>query len=249
MTDRRIPMPYGPSPMQPLGGDIWLVEGPTVSFLGLPYPTRMVVVRFRNGDLWIWSPIALTPELERSVNQYGLVRYIVSPNKLHHLYLGDWKNAWPRAKLYASPGLARRRRDLHFDAELSDIPDPAWADEIDQVIFRGSFAMDEVVFFHRASSTVIFTDLIQKLDTDRLSGWRMLLMRLDNVVGADGSTPREWRLSFWNRRAARRALAAVLAWEPRQLVFAHGCCVLEGGTEAVRRSLRWLGGPPPRNGA
>jgi hypothetical protein len=204
----------------------------------------MAVVRLANGDLWIWSPIALTPELERAVNQYGLVRYIVSPNKLHHLYLGDWKRTWPRARLYASPGLAKRRRDLHFDAELTDRAEAEWADEIDQVIFRGSFAMDEIVFHHRASSTVIFTDLIQKFDADTLSGWRLFLMTLDSMVGVDGSTPREWRLSFWNRRAARQALATVLAWQPRQLVFAHGRCVFEGGTEAVRRSLRWLGKLP-----
>jgi hypothetical protein len=230
-----------PSPLQALGDDIWLVEGPTVRFLGFPYPTRMAVIRLPNGDLWIWSPIALTPELERAVNQYGLVRYLVAPNKLHHLYLGDWKRTWPRAKLYAPPGLAKRRRDLDFDHQLMDTANPEWGDEIDQVIFRGSFAMDEVVFFHRASSTVIFTDLIQKFDPATLSGWRRVLMTLDGMVGPEGSTPREWRLSFWNRRAARRAAATVMAWEPRRLVFAHGRCVLEGGTEAVRVSLRWLG--------
>lgn len=36
-------------------------------------------------------------------------------------------------------------------------------DDIDQAVFRGSIAMDEVVFFHRASRTAIFGDLIQEI--------------------------------------------------------------------------------------
>ena len=43
--------------------DLWLVDGPIVrmAFLGgtLPFPTRMVVVRLANGDLFLWSPTEL----------------------------------------------------------------------------------------------------------------------------------------------------------------------------------------------
>jgi len=45
------------------------------------------------------------------------------------------------------PGLRSKRRDLAFDAELGDQPDPGWADDIAQVPVAGSFAMTEVVFF------------------------------------------------------------------------------------------------------
>lgn len=38
-------------------------------------------------------------------------------------------------------------------AELGDIPDPTKASEIDPVVFRESFAMEEVIFFHRPSQT------------------------------------------------------------------------------------------------
>lgn len=55
--------------------------------------------------------------------------------------------------MYAPPGLARRKPELIFDMQLSDEPDAAWANEIDQVIFHGSFAMKEVVFFHQSFAT------------------------------------------------------------------------------------------------
>ena len=221
--------------------DLWIADGPSVPFLGVPYPTRMTVVRLADGGLWVWSPIRLDDGLKAAVEACGPVRYLVSPNKLHHLFLGEWAQAWPAAKVYASPGLAKRRRDLSFDAELGDHPDPAWAADIDQVIFHGSFAMEEVVFFHRASRTAIVTDLVQRFDPATLHGWRRVVMTLDGMVGPQGSTPREWRLSFWNRAAARRAKRTLLGWNPQRVIIAHGEWIRDNAREVLERSLAWMG--------
>jgi hypothetical protein len=221
--------------------DIWIADGPTVLFFGFPYPTRMTVVRLADGGLWVCSPIALSAALAEAVNALGPVRHLVSPNKIHHLSLAEWARTWPGAKLYASPGLARRRRHLTFAEELGDAPDPAWATDIDQVIFHGSCVMEEVVFFHRASRSLIVTDLVQKFDSTTLHGWRGVVMRLDGIVGPDGGTPFEYRLSFWNRRAARAALDKALAWNPQRMIIAHGEWVRDNGRAALARSLRWIG--------
>jgi hypothetical protein len=223
-----------------VASDLWIAEGPTVSFLGFPYPTRMALVRLTGGDLWVWSPIHLRDELKREVDALGPVRHVVSPNKLHHLYMDEWARAWPDAKLHASPGLERKRPDLHFDSQLADEPNPAWSRDIDQVIFH-NLAMDEVVFFHRPSRTALITDLVQKFDPTTLHGWRGWFMRFDALVGPDGSTPREWRLAFWNRKSARGALQKALAWNPERLIIAHGVWVPENGREVLQRSLAWLG--------
>jgi hypothetical protein len=220
--------------------DIWIAEGPSVPFLGVPYPTRMTLVRLSDGGLWLCSPIELNATLADAVQALGPVQHLVSPNKIHHLFLGQWAQAWPDAKLWASPGLAQRRRDLSFHGELGNAAEPAWEDDIDQLIFRGSFFMEEVVFFHRASRSAIITDLVQKFDPATLRGWRSLLMRLDGLVGPEGSTPREWRLTFWNRRAAREALRKMLGWNPQRLIIAHGQWVRENGREALARSLSWI---------
>ncbi len=233
--------------LQEVDRDIWIAEGPAVPFFGFPYPTRMTVVRLTGGDLWVCSPIRRTAALDAAVASLGPVTALVSPNKIHHLFLGEWAQAWPEARLYASPGLARRRPDLSFTGELGDQPEPAWAGQIDQVVFHGSFAMEEVVFFHRASRTAIFTDLIQRFDPATMRGWRGAVMRLDGLVGPQGSTPREWRLSFWNRRSARAALRQVLAWDPLRVIIAHGEWIRVNGREEIARSLRWIGLPGRRD--
>ncbi len=100
--------------------------------------------------------------------------------------------------MYAPPGLAQRKPDLRFDAELSDDPDPAWAADIDQVIFRGSLAMEEVVFFHRESRTAIVCDLIQRHPEATMTGWKGMLMRAgwqtwQYAAGVAGQFPSTWQ--------------------------------------------------------
>ena len=226
--------------LQEFGQSLYIADGPTVSFYGFPYPTRMAVARLSDGSVWIWSPVALSPEIESAVDALGPVRHIVSPNKIHHLFLSAWAERWPDARVYASPGLAARKAEVHFDAELGDEAEPAWSEEIDQVIFRGSFAMEEVVFFHRPSRTAILCDLIQRHDPEKMRGWKGMAMRIDGLVGDRGSTPREWRASFLKRGPARAARERVLAWEPERLLIAHGVCVQGDAKAIIADALAWI---------
>ena len=222
------------------GPRLYVADGPTVSFFGFPYPTRMAVAKLADDSAWVWSPVALSPELARAVDAIGPVRHIVSPNKIHHLFLREWAERWPEARLYAPPGLARKRPDLHFYAELADEPDPAWAADIDQAIFSGSFAMDEVAFFHRPSRTAIIGDLVQRFPEAEMTGWKGLVMRLDGLVGEHGSAPREWRASFLRRGPARRARDKVLAWKAERLLIAHGDCARSDASAILADALSWI---------
>ena len=226
--------------LEEIGPSLYVADGPVVSFYGFPYPTRMAVVRLSDGSAWVWSPVALSDDLFNSVDAIGPVRHIVSPNKIHHLFLAEWGERWPEARVYAPPGLAQKRPDLRFDAELGDDPDPAWKADIDQVIFRGSLAMEEVAFFHHASRTAIICDLIQRHPEAAMTGWKGMLMRLDGLVGEHGSTPREWRASFLRRGKARAAREKVLGWKPEQLLIAHGECAQTGATSIIDKALGWM---------
>jgi hypothetical protein len=226
--------------LEEFGPSLYVANGPTVPFLGFPYPTRMAVVELGDGSAWIWSPIPLSHELAAAVEAIGPVRHIVSPNKIHHLFMQPWAERWPEARLHAPPGLAARKPELHFDAQLTDAADPAWSDDLDQVVFRGSFALEEVVFFHRTSRTAIVGDLVQRHDPSGMEGLKGLVMRLDGLVGEHGSTPREWRASFLRRRPAREARARLLSWHPERLVIAHGACASADASAILARALAWI---------
>jgi hypothetical protein len=223
---------------------LWVVEGECVCFMRFPYPTRSIIVRLENGDLWVWSPVRLTSELHEHVDRLGPVRHLVSPNKLHHLFLREWNAAFPEAKLWGPESTIRKRKDLHFQEPLRDTPPVEWAGEVDQAWFRGSFAMDELEFFHRPSNTAIIADLIQTFSDSFLEkhwGRWGFLARLDGITERQAGAPRDWRSSFIDRRPARRARDKVLSWDCQRVVLAHGELPRSNGRDFLKRSLSWIG--------
>ena len=230
----------------PVANDIWLAEGPMVSFYGFPYPTRAVLVRLGSGGLWVWSPVRLDEGLQQAVDGLGPVEHLVSPNKLHHLYLAEWQEAYPQARLWAPRSTIRKRGDLRFEAPLEDRPPVAWQPDIDQAWFRGSPFLDEIVFCHLPSRTAIVGDLIEAFSDAFLerhwSWWQRPLARLDGITIHRPRAPLELRLSFRDKAPARAALQKVLSWEPERVVMAHGEWARAHGRDFLVRSFDWLGG-------
>jgi Domain of unknown function (DUF4336) len=221
------------------GPGLWLADGPTVTAAaGFHFPTRMAVIRLASGGLLLWAPVAPTDALRAEVERLGPVRHIVAPNKLHNLFLAPWKAACPDAMLHAAPGLRDRRPDLTFDADLSGSPHPDWAGEVDQIVLRNRIA-DEVVFFHRESGTVLFTDLLQGLPQGWFSGWRALVARLDAMTGDEPAVPRKFRLAVSDRSALRKGLHVILGWPARQVVMAHGTPVTTEAPAFLARAFAW----------
>ncbi|MGV7214565.1 DUF4336 domain-containing protein [Bradyrhizobium sp. UFLA05-112] len=226
--------------LQEFGRDIWIADGPNVAVAGFHYPTRMAVIRLPDGSLFVWSPTKITEALREAVDTVGEVRHIVAPNSLHHLFLPEWKRAYPGAKLHAPPGLRKKRIDISFDADVEDTPAPDWAEVIDQVAVRGNLITTEVVFFHASSRTVLFTDLLQQIPSHLLSGWRATVAKLDRMVGPEPSVPHKFRIAFANRRVAREALTRVLAWPAEKVLMAHGTPVETDASAFLRRAFAWL---------
>jgi hypothetical protein len=232
----------GPIMLTKFGDEIWIADGPQVSIAGFHYPTRMAVMRLKERDLFIWSPIQLTQALKTEVEALGSIRYLVEPNSLHHLFLPDWKQAFPQAKLFAPPGLREKRKDIAFDSDLADAANPEWAGEIDQVIVRGNLITKETVFFHVKSRTVLFTDLIQQIPETLLSGLWAVCAKLDLMMEREPSVPRKFRYTFFDRRAARGSLARILAWPAEKALMAHGTPIEKDARAFLGRAFQWLPG-------
>ena len=236
--------------LKPVDEDLWMVDGPVVrmSYPGgsFPFPTRMVVVRLEGGGLFLWSPILLTDGLRAQIDALGQVRHLVSPNKLHYAHVPAWKAAYPAATAWASPGARERAAsqgiEVSFDADLGEGPAPAWRGDLDQIVFCGSRVLEEVVFFHRKTRTVILADLIENFEPDKLGGVYGWLVRLAGAADPDGKAPLDLRTTFWGRkREARVCLARMLAWGPEKVIMAHGRPYEQEGDKELRRAFRWLG--------
>ena len=235
--------------LKPLAHGIWIADGPLVHMaaLGLraPFPTRMTVVQLADGGLWCHSPIAPDQALFAAIDALGPVRHLVSPNLLHYAHIAAWKRRYPQAIAWASPGVRERAAsqhiEVHFDADLDDAPPADWADTIDQLRFRGSRVLQEIVFLHRASATLIVADLIENFEAAKLPTTMRWIARLGGVIDPDGKAPLDMRLTYLGRKAeARACLARMLAWQPRRVILAHGRCYLDNAAAELARAFRWL---------
>ncbi|MGD8709783.1 MAG: DUF4336 domain-containing protein [Ectothiorhodospiraceae bacterium] len=233
---------------KPVAENLWVVDGGIIrmSWLGVkvPFPTRMTIIRLGNGDLWLHSPVEARPELVQAVSELGRVRYLVSPNPIHYWWLGDWRAPFPEARALGLSGAekAAERRGFRFDAYLdSEGPSP-WGPEIEQVLAPGGY-MNEMVFFHAASRTLILTDLIENFEPSRLRSrfWRFM-MRITGAADPDGKAPIDLRLTFLpRRRQLRQAVERMLAWHPERVILAHGRWYESDGESELRRGMRWTG--------
>ena len=224
--------------MRQLAEDLWVVERP-LRFVGVALGARMTVVRLRDGGLFLHSPVALDDDLRLALLALGPPRHAVAPTRFHHRFIGEYQRAFPEVRLYAAPGLAEKRPDLCFDAELSDAaPETAWAGQIDQALFAGLPAVNEVVFCHRASRSLLTCDLAFNLGPEAPLATRLAL-RLVGGHGRFGPTLVE-RWLVRDRAAARSSLAQILAWDFDRVVVSHGAVLESGGQTALRDSYRWL---------
>jgi hypothetical protein len=227
--------------LEKFGPKIWISDGPTVTAAaGFHYPTRMAIIALQNKELLIWSPIMLTPELRAAIDALGSVRYLIPPNSLHDSFLSAWQDAYPKAAVFAPPGLRENRPDIAFSFDISDIPALSWADEIDIVIVPGNKITTEAVLFHRNSKTAIFADLLQQFPSGWFKGWRALIARLDLMVTDKPTVPRKFRLAFTNRRVAQTAVQQILAWPTEKVLIAHGAPVTQNGQVFLKQAFRWL---------
>jgi hypothetical protein len=223
--------------MQQLHSDLWITDSP-LRFLGLEVGARMTVLRLPGPKLLLHSPIAAAAELVREVETLGPVAYLVAPNRFHHLFVGEWQQAYPEASVYVAPGLNTKRPDLEIEGVLTDDPEPGWADTVDQVLMGGFPLANEVVFFHRPSATLIATGLAFNVGSNSPPLTR-LAFRLGGIYGSLSPTLLE-RLFIRDRSAFCRSLERVLEWPFDRVVVAHGEVLEKGGREELARGYRWV---------
>jgi len=240
---------HGYPPLEPLkriAEDVWLVDGPVIRFgpplMKMPFPTRMTLIRLAGRDLLVHSPTRLTPDLAGQIGAIGRPRWIVGPNRLHYWWIPDWRAAYPDAAVYLAPRIREQAGDrIDFAACMLDRDRGwPWDDAIATLPVAGGY-MTEIALFHRASRTLVLTDLIENFEPYRLGVIMRWLTRLAGAQDPDGGMPRDMRATFArHRRELRAAVATMIAWDPQRVILAHGRWYERDGAQELRRAFRWV---------
>ena len=180
---------------------------------------RMTVLRLPSGGLLLYSPIRIDEDLARELAELGPVEHIVAPSCLHDLHSGAAKRRYPDAKLWGAPGLAARRPDLAFDAVLGEAP-AEWSNSIECLLLQGIPRINEVVFYHTSSRTLVCADFLFNIQ-DEASTLTRLFWRMFGVWRRL-TLSRVFKWMIKDRGAFSRCVARILAWDVQRISMGHG---------------------------
>lgn len=220
-----------------LDTDLWTAAAP-FRVAGLHIGTRTSVARLPDGGLWVHSPLRWEPAWRDALEPLGPVRFLVAPNLVHHLFLREWSEAFPEARLFGAVGLPDKRRDLRFHGVLADHPDPAWQEVLDQALLYGVPRTNEVAFLHRPSGTLILTDLAFHI-VGPVPWSTRLYLRIGRCHGRLACTA-IMRAAIRDRNALRASLERVLAWDFDRISVCHGEVVERDAKRALSDAFAWL---------
>ena len=220
--------------LQPIAPNLWHLQH-GFSALGIGVTARMTVVRFDDGRLWLHSPVPLSVPVREQLAGLGEVAFIVAPNKVHHMFAGDAAKAFPKAVLYGAPGLAQKRPGLRNMQTLTPTVPQEWAADLDQVFAEGFPFANETVFYHKASRTVIMTDLCQWWTGD-LNLPAKLYAGVTGVRARLG-VPRTIRAGVRDPVAFAASARRILAWPFDRAIVAHDAVIDTGAHAQVERAF------------
>lgn len=219
-----------------LGRDLWVATRPFRLLGCVEFGVRMTVIDVGDGRLLLYSPVALDDATHRALDEIGRVELVLAPSPFHHLWIGEYARAYPRAELFAAPGVAEKHRDVRFAAEIGETAPDSWPSVLQYVLFRPVF--NEVVVFHPPSRSLLVCDLAFNLPACGSLASR--LFHRANGVGGRFAASRLTRMLMREPDAARNALERILGWDFERVIVAHGSVLESGGRDALRNAYAWL---------
>src|ERR1022692_3583171 len=197
-------------PFQQLDDNLWLFEK-SIRFGPVPLPHTMTVVRLPNSGLFVHSPTRLDPTTMAEFASLGPVDSIVWPSWWHDMYLRDYAAAFPDAKLFGSPLLVKSHSSIPA-LHVLDADTPQWSPGIDALyVDRMRLFLDEFVFLHRPSRSVIVADLAFHIDGGRNIFTRSSFRFIGAYPGCN--VPWFFRPAAKDRRYLRKKIDRILDWD------------------------------------
>lgn len=174
-------------------------------------------------------------DYERQLEDFGRVTDIVAPNLLHHVSIHKARETFPQATLWAVEGLKAKRSDVPWDKVVTH---DSWSydDEIQMLTVDGIPSCNEAVFFHRASKTLVVTDLFFNIAKPKgLGSWIIF-----HLFG----TYKKFAVSSFYMRfikdhaAFKNSVRKISELDFDKIVVAHGDAVTTGARGLFDHALR-----------
>jgi hypothetical protein len=220
----------------PIADGLWGIDDVGGLPGGAKLPVRATVMALANGELAIHSPVAMDESVVTAVRRLGPVLHLIAPSALHHMHLPAALKHFPEAKVYGTRALLKKRKDLNLHAILNDGIPAEMAGDLSSITLAGAPNVDETVFFHKASRSLLVTDMVFHIT--RPQGIMSKLML--SCTGTNGrlAQSRLWHLFAKDKKSFVQSTHEMLGWNFDRLVPCHGDVLATGAKAAVQSALR-----------
>jgi len=205
----------------------------------LPWGGRSTAVKLSTGDVWVLASTPLTEDTKAAIDALGPVKWIISADIVHHIFLGQFKKAYPEAKVIGVDGIKEKKKlnkeDLVIDGEYGvDSTLYGFEDEIKSCYFSG-FQNKDVAFLHVASKTLIVADLLFNLPGTEQYSKSKTSPKIP-IIGKLNPESGVLRWMLWkigaDKDAMRRDVKIVCAWDFDRIIMCHGDVIESNGKKA-----------------
>ncbi|TDL21978.1 hypothetical protein BD410DRAFT_789059 [Rickenella mellea] len=226
--------------------DVWIFSRPFSIFGFIPVGGRSTAIKLAGGDVWVLASTPLNAETKTKLDELGPVKYIVAPDIFHNLFLREFTNAYPQAKLIGVKALLYKKElaDLKFDGAYGSDPEgTTYGFENEVNYYFPGFRNKDVAFYHEPSKSLIVADLLfnlpctEQYSKTNSSGRIPILSNLN---------PSGWlhKRFLWragrDKDAMRRDAKTVAEWDFTRVILCHGDIIETDGNKAWREAWKWF---------
>ncbi|HEY6727948.1 MAG TPA: DUF4336 domain-containing protein [Polyangiaceae bacterium] len=197
---------------------IWVTER-AVWFGGVRLRSRTTVVRLAGDALWVHSPGAPTDEVCAGLDALGEVRWIVVPNRFHHLGAPATAARYPKAVVVGRKSAEERNPHVSVSLQTDDAAYVEATPELASIDLKGVPFLDETMFFHAATGSLIAADLLISACARDHWTWRFAARIWGRYEKA--GTPPDVRWSTRASAAAAESIARLRALPLQRILVAH----------------------------
>lgn len=195
-------------------------------------PVRTTVVRLKTSLVMISPGSHLSPQ---QLQGAGGVTDLVAPNLFHCAGLPKAQSTFPNAKVWGSPGCQELKPKISWTSQLNP-KDWPHSEELPLLLIQGMPKVNETVFFHRKSKTLIVSDLCFNLqEASGIGCWIIL-----NLFGTyqQFGVSRLWLKMTKDFPALKKSLLQMFEWDFENIVMSHGSIVVDGGKDQLKTAFQ-----------
>lgn len=216
---------------------LWTATIPA-SILGMKLTASMVVLQLSDKKLLLYSAIALTPSLQKSIEALGKIEHIYVPSLFHHMYAQAWAETYPHALVHAPVGLEKKQPNLRIDRRHGDPLPPGLRDILEEYPIEGCM-LGESALLYKPKQALLVADLVHNVGQPQ-DTWTKLYTRMMGFYDRVALSRMLRWTSFNNKTAAKQSLEKILAQPFEDIIVGHGAPIQKNGKDTLKAAYQWL---------